>query len=171
MRSPSVRALLCSSRAVERVRRTRPRGSFGCLVAERGRALFSTFFHECPCQDPAWAQRTWQILRDAIGEIHRKNASHLSFEELYRNSYNMVLYKYADLLYRNVSEVIQSRLKELCAPVEAAHDDTFLDELNKAWSEHKLSMSCIRDILLYMDRCWVGTTNQVREARDGEGGG
>lgn len=53
--------------------------------------------------------------------------------------------------------------------MEAAHDDTFLDELNKAWSEHKLSMSCIRDILLYMDRCWVGTTNQVREARDGEG--
>lgn len=83
-----------------------------------GRARACAFFHvfhECPCQDPAWAQRTWQILRDTIGEIHRKNASHLSFEELYRNSYNMVLYKYADLLYRNVSEVIQSRLKELCA--------------------------------------------------------
>lgn len=28
----------------------------------------------------------------------------------------MVLYKFADLLYRNVAELIKSRLEELCRP-------------------------------------------------------
>lgn len=30
------------------------------------------------------AQRTWHSLRDAIDQIHRQDASSLSFEELYR---------------------------------------------------------------------------------------
>ena len=43
--------------------------------------------------DEDFANRTWQTLHDAIREIHRQNASGLSFEELYRNAYNMVLHK------------------------------------------------------------------------------
>lgn len=34
--------------------------------------------------DPNYAENTWNLLRNAIHEIHKKNASGLSFEELYR---------------------------------------------------------------------------------------
>lgn len=56
------------------------------------------------CRDPNYAQNTWKLLKGAILEIHRQNASGLSFEELYRNAYNMVLHKYGDLLYSGLVE-------------------------------------------------------------------
>ena len=39
---------------------------------------------------------TWGILERAFEEIHTKNASALSFEELYRNAYKIVLKKRGD---------------------------------------------------------------------------
>jgi cullin 3 len=38
-------------------------------------------------------EESWQKLAHAIKEIQKHNASKLSFEESYRYSYNMVLYK------------------------------------------------------------------------------
>ncbi|KAI6888625.1 hypothetical protein KC318_g15023, partial [Hortaea werneckii] len=35
--------------------------------------------------------QTWNVLEGAFKEIHTKNASALSFEELYRNAYKIVL--------------------------------------------------------------------------------
>ncbi len=35
--------------------------------------------------DPQYADKTWRVLEDAIVEIHKQNASGLSFEELYRS--------------------------------------------------------------------------------------
>ena len=49
--------------------------------------------------DAAKAEKTWGALRAAIAEIHNANASSLSFEELYRNAYNLVLHKHGQLLY------------------------------------------------------------------------
>jgi hypothetical protein len=37
-----------------------------------------------PQVDPNYAAKTWKLLRTSIEHIHRKNASGLSFEELYR---------------------------------------------------------------------------------------
>ena len=78
--------------------------------------------------DPNYAENTWSLLKvgdgpratpksrgytlshrlmqpllrlqGAIHEIHKQNASGLSFEELYRNAYNMVLHKYGEMLYK-----------------------------------------------------------------------
>ena len=35
----------------------------------------------------------WDVLASSLREIHTKNASKLSFEELYRNAYKLVLKK------------------------------------------------------------------------------
>ena len=43
--------------------------------------------------DEREANRTWEALKHAIHQIHKHNASQLSFEELYRNAYNLVLHK------------------------------------------------------------------------------
>jgi cullin 3 len=60
--------------------------------------------------DKRKADTTWVALSKAIAEIHNQNASSLSFEELYRNAYNLVLHKHGDLLY-NVSLLIICKKK------------------------------------------------------------
>eukprot|EP01118_Nematostelium_gracile_P018644 TRINITY_DN835_c0_g1_i2.p1 TRINITY_DN835_c0_g1~~TRINITY_DN835_c0_g1_i2.p1 ORF type:complete len:640 (+),score=177.01 TRINITY_DN835_c0_g1_i2:139-2058(+) len=105
--------------------------------------------------DPDYANKTWKLLKEAIHEIHKQNASGLSFEELYRNAYNMVLHKYGQTLYDGLRNVVLEHLQEVANEVAMAVDDNFLNALNKAWSDHKLSMLMIRDILMYMDRVYV----------------
>eukprot|EP00029_Vermamoeba_vermiformis_P007606 TRINITY_DN3335_c0_g1_i1.p1 TRINITY_DN3335_c0_g1~~TRINITY_DN3335_c0_g1_i1.p1 ORF type:complete len:736 (+),score=314.22 TRINITY_DN3335_c0_g1_i1:44-2251(+) len=109
--------------------------------------------------DPNYADTTWALLKNAIYEIHKKNASGLSFEELYRNAYNMVLHKYGDRLYEGLKEVVNQHLKDIAEKVASANDLKFLDALNEAWSDHKISMLMIRDILMYMDRVYVTQSN------------
>lgn len=106
----------------------------------------------CPC---ARADKTWKILRDAIHEITNRNASGLSFEELYRNAYNMVLHKFGDRLYNGVVEEITAHLKGVSAKVEKAQGQEFLRELNARWANYCESMRWINDILMYMDRTYV----------------
>eukprot|EP01116_Phalansterium_solitarium_P016027 TRINITY_DN3623_c0_g1_i1.p1 TRINITY_DN3623_c0_g1~~TRINITY_DN3623_c0_g1_i1.p1 ORF type:complete len:724 (-),score=229.24 TRINITY_DN3623_c0_g1_i1:473-2644(-) len=109
--------------------------------------------------DPDYAEKTWNLLKGAIREIHKQNASGLSFEELYRNAYNMVLHKYGDKLYTGLQSVVEEHLKHVSVGVADAVDDSFLDKLDKAWSDHKISMLMIRDILMYMDRVYVMNNN------------
>eukprot|EP00979_Chaetoceros_neogracilis_P007411 scaffold1563_cov123-Chaetoceros_neogracile.AAC.1 len=56
------------------------------------------------------AQSIWNSLANAIDEIALRNSSVLSFEELYRNSYNLVIQKHGKLLYDGVTSKISSHL-------------------------------------------------------------
>jgi cullin 3 len=49
-------------------------------------------------------------LKTAIQEIQKKNNSGLSFEELYRNAYTMVLHKHGEKLYTGTREVVTEHL-------------------------------------------------------------
>lgn len=40
--------------------------------------------------EPQEATAIWEALKGAIAQIHARNASQLSFEELYRSAYNLV---------------------------------------------------------------------------------
>jgi hypothetical protein len=64
----------------------------------------------------------------------------------------MVLHKYGDLLYKGLQDVVDEHLKGVADQVANSIDEYFLTELNKAWSDHKISMLMIRDILMYMVR-------------------
>jgi len=105
--------------------------------------------------DEEYVQKTWSTLRHAIDEIFAHNASGLSFEELYRNAYNMVLHKHGDKLYNGLRDTVREHLAKMAAAIDSANDQAFLEVLNKKWSDHKLSMIMIRDILMYMDRTYV----------------
>ncbi|CAB4393214.1 unnamed protein product [Rhizophagus irregularis] len=118
----------------------------------------------------------WDRLAQAIREIHKKNASILSFEELYRNAYNMVLHKNGDKLYNGVREVITQHLEEVAVsqvvpafPLSGASSSqtnpngaggaNFLKVLKTVWEDHTTCMLMIRDILMYMDRVYAKTAN------------
>ena len=95
------------------------------------------------------------MLRDAICQINRRDASGLSFEELYRNAYNMVLHRHGDKLYRGTVQVTKEHLLGVAVEIANSRGDTFVVTLENKWREHQKSMSMIRDILMYMDRIYA----------------
>ena len=104
---------------------------------------------------PQYAEKTWKVLKDAIHEIHHRNASGLSFEELYRNAYNMVLHRHGDALYKGLVSLVTEHLRGVAGEVNAERGEGFLGELIKRWDHHTHSMQMVRDILMYMDRIYV----------------
>jgi len=111
--------------------------------------------------DPKYAERTWKVLEHAIHEIYNHNASGLSFEELYRSAYNMVLHKYGEKLYDGLQNTMTWRLKEISKSIETAQGGLFLEELNAKWMDHNKALQMIRDILMYMDRTYVPTAHRT----------
>eukprot|EP00088_Acartia_fossae_P013428 TRINITY_DN17039_c0_g1_i1.p1 TRINITY_DN17039_c0_g1~~TRINITY_DN17039_c0_g1_i1.p1 ORF type:complete len:776 (-),score=232.42 TRINITY_DN17039_c0_g1_i1:593-2920(-) len=110
--------------------------------------------------DEKFVENIWSMLKAAIEEIQRKNNSGLSFEELYRNAYTMVLHKHGELLYSGLREVVTTHLEsKVRNDVLQALNNNFLQTLNAAWNDHQTSMVMIRDILMYMDRVYVQQNN------------
>jgi cullin 3 len=102
----------------------------------------------------------WEMLKNAIQEIQKKNNSGLSFEELYRNAYTMVLNKQGEKLYTGLKEVVTEHLvRKVRRDVLESLNNNFLSALNQAWNDHQTAMVMIRDILMYMDRVYVQTHN------------
>ncbi|XP_028043215.1 cullin-3-A [Bombyx mandarina] len=106
--------------------------------------------------DEKYVERIWSLLKNAIQEIQKKNNSGLSFEELYRNAYTMVLHKHGERLYTGLKEVVTQHLEtKVREDVLHSLHNGFLQTLNNAWTDHQTSMVMIRDILMYMDRVFV----------------
>lgn len=106
--------------------------------------------------------KSWSVLKKAIEEIQQRNASNLSFEDLYRKAYNLVLRKHGKLLYDRVQATIASHLADtvrvrlldkLNSPDITDHQ--FLQMLNSEWDDHLLSMRMISDVLMYLDRVYA----------------
>lgn len=118
-------------------------------------------------------EASWQVLDKAFVEIHTKNASALSFEELYRTAYKIVLKKEGDELYRRVAhfeerwlaDTVRARLvKKLQSPAwingnslslsssseRRRAGESFLAELKEAWDDHQVCMGMLTDVLMYM---------------------
>lgn len=110
--------------------------------------------------DEKYVTTIWGLLKNAIQEIQKKNNSGLSFEELYRNAYTMVLHKHGEKLYNGLREVVTEHLtKKVRQDVLDSLNNNFLTTLNNAWNDHQTSMVMIRDILMYMDRVYVTQNN------------
>ncbi|KAE9414438.1 hypothetical protein Angca_008640 [Angiostrongylus cantonensis] len=113
--------------------------------------------------DEKYVTQVWEMLKKAIQEIQRKNNSGLSFEELYRNAYTMVLHKYGERLYTGLKQVVEDHLRNNASSsflvrvkiVESLDSGNFLEVINETWSDHTTAMVMIRDILMYMDRVYV----------------
>jgi len=104
----------------------------------------------------AYVDHTLDLLKRAIVEIQNKNNSGISFEELYRNAYTLVLHKYGDRLYNGLTDTVTNHLRHNVRPyVEESLNTNMLSELIKAWNDHTTAMTMIRDILMYLDRVYI----------------
>ncbi|XP_050539140.1 cullin-3-B-like [Daktulosphaira vitifoliae] len=106
--------------------------------------------------DEKYVDNTWAMLKNAIQEIHKKNNSCLSFEELYRNAYTMILLKHGERLYNGMRETVATHLEsKVREDVLNSLNNNFLQTLDECWRDHQTSMVMIRDILMYMDKVYV----------------
>lgn len=100
------------------------------------------------------ATRTWQLLENAIRTIFDRNSSSLSYEELYRNAYNMVNHEYGGMLYGNVETCFEQRLDLIFSEQIMPHDDEseLLRVITNVWQEFRIAVSMVRECLMYMDK-------------------
>jgi cullin 3 len=120
----------------------------------------------------------WAILQSALREIHERNASKLSFEQLYRAAYKIVLKKEGDQLYERVKgyeeqwfgaqvmpkirKLITSNLVNIAlggisgttANERRVTGEEFLKGLKASWEDHNIVMNMTTDVLMYMDRVY-----------------
>ncbi|MCJ1228743.1 Cullin-3, partial [Toensbergia leucococca] len=120
----------------------------------------------------------WAVLSSSLREIHTKNASKLSFEELYRNAYKLVLKKKGETLYNCVKDFEESWLANEIRPrilkvlstsllvgsigataittvnEKRVAGEKLLKALKQAWEDHNLCMNMTTDVLMYMDRVY-----------------
>lgn len=126
----------------------------------------------------------WALLRDAMTDIHLQNAGQLSFEQLYRASYKIVLRKKGALLYDRVRDFEQHWFRDhimpniaalitknlinislLQHPGSSSHErremgEKFLRGIRDSWMDHNRSMNMIADVLMYLDRVYTLETKQ-----------
>lgn len=117
------------------------------------------------------------MLSEAFRAIHQKNAGEYTFEELYRNAYQIVLNKNADKLHAGFCGIVSEHLQ--CVnreEIEVAYQNmtnaecaesmievvearnAYLNTMYGAWTFHLTCMSMMSDVLRYMDK--VATKDQ-----------
>jgi cullin 3 len=127
-------------------------------------------------------EQTWTTISSAFTEIHTKNASRLSYEELYRHAYRVVLKKKGEELYKRVRQFehnwlnteVRSAIQALFSPNLLANTQSlggttanerrmagerFLKGLKQAWNDHQVCMSMLADVLMYMVRVILPVTS------------
>ena len=125
-------------------------------------------------KDEADFDSSWAVLSQAFTEIHHKNASQLSFEELFRSAYKLVLKKRHEELYNKVThfervwlrDTVKQKIVDTVTPavlVGSAGQSTdvqanerrlagerFMISLKDAFQDQQLCMNMITDVLMYM---------------------
>jgi cullin 3 len=94
------------------------------------------------------ARSTWAKLESAIEKIHHQNASSLSFEELYRTAYTLVLHRHGDILYNGFENSLRRHLRSVRDKIERKIGMSFVSEVLSQWSAYHKSTQMIRDILM-----------------------
>ncbi|KAK3845934.1 MAG: Cullin [Linnemannia gamsii] len=107
----------------------------------------------------------WTTLQNAIITIHEQKAYMLSYEEIYRCGYNLVIHKWGERLYNGVKELIEqyleSEAESKIVPVLGIADTSpaegvqVLKVMQKLWRHHVTCLLMMSDILVHMDRNYV----------------
>ena len=101
--------------------------------------------------------KNWEILQNAISQIQNKNVSNLSYEQLYRKAYLLVIRKHGEQLYEKVAETVKEHLLQQRANLlqTSVNAEVFMQALLQEWDEHLQSMKFVGDVLMYLNRVYV----------------
>ncbi|OMJ73855.1 hypothetical protein SteCoe_27371 [Stentor coeruleus] len=105
------------------------------------------------------AIETWKSLDHSIGLIFDFQASKLSFEELYRKAYDLVIHKYSDLLYNGLTDSFHRQCSIILSKLRSEFSGNLFEVFFQSWTNFKMFINMIKDILMYMDRNYVLSKN------------
>nr|CAG4710679.1 unnamed protein product [Naegleria fowleri] len=95
---------------------------------------------------------TWVLLKQAIQQIYDKKSSDLSYEELYRSAYKIVLNRHGELLYNNVETCMREHI-----------DSLMNNTICNVWEEYKTETSVISSVLMYLNTNYVQKQQQLQQ--------
>lgn len=90
-----------------------------------------------------------ETLQDAITGIFHRQSSQMSFENLYRKSYNLVTHKHGDELSKGLKEVLTTNIKDHLEKLKSCPEDQLLNELIGEWNKFYEALNTVKDILMY----------------------
>ncbi|KAG0182293.1 Cullin-3 [Apophysomyces sp. BC1021] len=113
-------------------------------------------------------QAGFQLLSRAIKEIFHKNSKALSYEELYRTTFNLTIHAFGEEIYRGVKDVIGEYLEGIAEEIVVAafvntstagesagsgtdSGATFLKTVKSVWDDYTAAMGMIQTVLYYLD--------------------
>lgn len=126
------------------------------------KSLISSSLDSSSSPDLVDYEKLWSILANAINQIQCKNVSNLSYEQLYRKAYMLVVRKYGGKLYENVGQLILQHLLTRRDHLLAINDDEeFMNQVLQEWEDHLQSMKFISDILVYLNRVYIKESKKL----------
>ena len=91
-----------------------------------------------------------------------RKASSLSFEELYRAAYTLVLNKNGMRLYSGIQQLMEAHLESSVSKLALVDDPVeFMRAFLHEWEEHRMVLRLICDIVMYMDHNFVRAHNKA----------
>jgi len=109
------------------------------------------------------AQKSWEKLEKALVRIFAREHQDLSFEELYRTAYNLVLHRYGELLYEGLERGFhyQAQLVRSTVQSRAHRSEVLLESLRTRWQLYKNAVRTVRDVFMYADRSFIRSTGRT----------
>lgn len=119
----------------------------------------------------------WEMLSEALTDIHNRDAGRLSFEQLYRASYKIVVHKRGSELYQkvdgferkwfddevlppifnlasgsNLVNLVLGAVPEASSNERRDASEKFLKGMRDSWEGHTSAMGMATDVLMYLDK-------------------
>jgi cullin 3 len=114
------------------------------------------------------AKSQLEIIRDAIDKIFQMKYSNLSFEELYRTGYNLVINQNGDALYETVKSAVAANLTSMIQSLKITSEPVvLLNAVKDVWQNFNVYISVTSDILMYMERNYISRNHLLTVIQTG----
>lgn len=101
-------------------------------------------------------EESWEIVKYAIERIYGDDIADLSFEQVYRTIYTVVLNRKGSILYNKLKTYLIQKLSFLRETTikDNAHDYEFLETMARLWERQCHCFKIMGDLMMYMDKVY-----------------
>ena len=98
---------------------------------------------------------SFKLLEFSISQIFKKRCSKLSYEELYRNVYYLVLNRFAEKAYNETKNAMGDNIKQIYEEFIVKNNEKNLSEILQIWREINEMIKVVNSICLYLHKKYI----------------
>lgn len=112
-------------------------------------------------------EESWETVKYAVDHIYSDDMADLSFEQVYKNIYTIVLNKKGPILYNRLKDYLIQKLALLRETIvkDNTHDYEFLGTMARLWEVQCHCFKITGDLMMYMDKVYC-KPNRCMEVYD-----